>query len=498
MSRQPLFDRRSFLALAASSPLLAAGCSNSTSFTPAAIPPGPVLPAGTQVADLRFGILQTPPASPGFDPAGDAKALIVAGTPSPATAPVPGLFATGSYAAGERYVIKVPQAWNGKLAVVGTPATRSEFASDAIWGDFLISQGYAYAASNKTIPYNAVLETAGASQSPATSFPIPFDLLKLETNQFTYRLGALAPGKTSIANWNADFATLTLAAKNFLRQYLGSFPTRTYAVGLSNGGAQVRSLLEAHPELVDGGVDWSGVFWSPSLNILTYMPKFLAAMPTYISSGFTDAGAIAAIKAAGYPADLLQASTAHPSLWLDYYSNTASFYTDLTVFEYGLIVDPQASSSFGVPDATPNPANPVNLPGTVNGTGLALPATRAAYAPSAAAQNVIAGFTHTGAIGKPLVSIAGAADMFVTVANNATPYLNAVNGAGRGSSYWQYIVSGGTHVDTFSAFGYNLQPQLPFAWAAFAQLVAIVEQGLKPAGSGTQQTVSSPGQIVNR
>jgi len=45
-------------------------------------------------------------------------------------------------------------------------------------------------------------------------------------------------------------------------------------------------------------------------------------------------------------------------------------------------------------------------------------------------------------------------------------------------SGWQYIVAGGTHVDTFSPFGYGLQPQLPFAWAAFRQLVAMIGAAL--------------------
>jgi len=63
--------------------------------------------------------------------------------------------------------------------------------------------------------------------------------------------------------------------------------------------------------------------------------------------------------------------------------------------------------------------------------------------------------------------------------------------------YWQYLVSGGTHVDTFAnpTWGYGLQPQLPFAWAAFNQLVNLVEHGVTPPGAGTQQSVSHPTDI---
>jgi hypothetical protein len=87
--------------------------------------------------------------------------------------------------------------------------------------------------------------------------------------------------------------------------------------------------------------------------------------------------------------------------------------------------------------------------------------------------------------------------MFITVGNNASPYLAAVAAAGQSARYWQYLVSGGTHVDTLAPLGYGLQPQLPFAWAAFGQLVAIVERGLRPVGAGTAQSVSTPSQILD-
>ncbi|MGP6189192.1 MAG: hypothetical protein ACLPSH_03780 [Vulcanimicrobiaceae bacterium] len=496
--------RQRFLELAAAAPALAS-CSSSSPSVPSqgGIPAAPLLSPGTKIPDLRYGKFTLPAAFPGYDPAGDAAALVL-NYVSPATAPVPGTLATGSYAVNERYVIKVPAAWNGKLIVAGTPATRSEFANEGIWGDFALAGGYAFASSNKGIDYNAILETLSASPNPNRAYPIPFDYtvpltppLKLESDEYTYRLGVLNQGGT-IANWNTDYATLVRAAQQFLLMFFGKAPTRTYAVGTSNGGAQVRSLLENYGSLVDGGVDWEGVYWSPSMNLFTYMPKFLAAMQTYVASGFKDTAAAAAIEAAGYPADIAGAA-GHPSLWYEYYANQPSFYADLTVFVYALFLDPAATSSLSAPGCAPNPTNPVGLPGTCNATGLAVPANRASYVPSSQAANVISTFQHTGNIQKPLISIAGSDDVFVTAANNAIPYLNAVKASGKGSQYWQYLVQGGTHVDTFAnpAWGYGLQPQLFFAWAAFNQLVAIVEHGLNPAGSGAQQPVSTPSQIVS-
>ncbi len=495
-------SRKRFIGMTAAAMPALAACGGSGS-APAPrplgspIPAAPALAAGAPVADLRFGLSPTPPVFPGYDPAGDAKALIVAGTPSPAPSGVPGTLATGSYATNERYVIKVPRAWNGKLIVAGTPALRSEFASDAIWGDFALAKGYAYASSNKGVQFNAIVETVTATPSPSTFYPIAFDVAALETLKFGFRFGALTQSpRPLIGGWNVDLATLTVAAQSFLETHFGKAPARTYAVGLSNGGAQVRSLLENYPSIVDGGVDWSGVYWSAALNILTYLPKFLAAMPAYVASGFSDSASAAAIVAAGFPADILQAgNAAHPSLWYEYYAGQPSFYADVTTFAYALLLDPQAVSSTAPAACTPNAANARMLPGSCAATGLAVPATRAGYAPSAACQANIAQFRHTGQITKPLVSIAGGSDMFITVANNATPYLDAVNAAGSGSIYWQYVVKGGTHVDTFSPFGYGLQPQLPFAWAAFDQLVAIVEGGFRPPGAARAQAVATPGQI---
>lgn len=451
-------------------------------------------PSG-HVADLRFGFAPLPEKAPGFDPAGDAKALIVAGTPSPAAAPIPGTQIVGSLGGEDQHVLRIPDDWNGKLVVVGTPATRSAFASDAIWGDALLARGYAYAASNKAIPYNVVVEPIASSQSPSTAYAVPFDLASLESKQMTVRFGMLAPHRVSIAAWNDDFARLTEAAQRELTRLRNKRPARTYAVGLSNGGAQVRSLLERRPDLVDGGVDWSGVFWSPDRSILDYLPKFLAAMPQYVASAFTDAGARAAIVSAGFPADRHQADPKHPSLWFEYYSGQPSFYSDLTLFAYALLIDPQATSSLAAGGCTPNPQDPVKLPGTCAASGVGSPAARASYVPSARAREAIRAFAHSGAIGKPLISIAGTADAFITPQNNAAPYLAAVQAHGRAAHYWQYLVDGGTHVDTFAPFGYGLQPQLPFAWRAFDQLVAIVEHGANPPGAGTQRTVSKPEEI---
>ncbi|HWT06565.1 MAG TPA: hypothetical protein VN224_12465, partial [Xanthomonadales bacterium] len=258
--------------IAGASALGVAGCTSSGTTTGGSPPQIPV--GATQVghiADLRWKFAPVPATANGYDPAGDAAALILPGSPTGATAPIPGVLILGSFGSDQRYVMRIPDAWNGNLVVVGTPAFRSEFANDGIWQDFLLANGYATACSNKGVPFNAIAETIAASPNSNANFPICYDLASLETFKFSYRLGATYPAKKPINGWNDDFYLLTVFAKNYLAANFHA-PKRTYAVGTSNGGAQVRSLNEQHPELIDGAVDWEGVYWSPALSILDYMP----------------------------------------------------------------------------------------------------------------------------------------------------------------------------------------------------------------------------------
>ncbi|MFY9780781.1 MAG: hypothetical protein WAJ85_09760 [Candidatus Baltobacteraceae bacterium] len=448
----------------------------------------------TKLADLRLGHAPLPPSAGGNDPAGDIAAVAPPGIPSPATEPVEGTMLLGSLGGAQRYVLKIPAAWNGKLAVCGTPATRSEYVNDGLFGDFLLARGYAYAASNKGIPYNAVLESAAATPDRTLAYPVPFDVMDLRKLGMVCRFGALWPEPVPIASWQTDLAALVREAKARVEEVTGEPPSRTYALGVSVGGGQVRWLLENEPDLVDGGLEWAAVYWHPERNVLTCLPAFLRHMPDWVRSGFEDRDAHDAIVAAGFPPDRLQDHPQFRSLWNDHYANIPPFYADATVFAYALMLDPQARSSFELPPAIPNPL--VDGPGFVsNASGLALPENRASYVLSDEGKKTIAGFAHTGRIGKPLVGIAGSADVFITPQCNFAGYLEAVRAAGRADRYWQYLVEGGTHVDRFVALGYGLQAQLPFAWAAFDRLVAIVEDGERPPGAGTVRAVSAPAEL---
>lgn len=390
------------------------------------------------------------------------------GTESPARAPIPGKQFFGSLGPRQRFVVRWPDAWNGKLIAAGTPATRSEFVNDLIWSDYALARGYAFSTSNKGIPFNGIL---GEGPGDRFTYAFPFDLAGIPLRGKHLRFGALEPQPMSLAAWYDDYAATIEATRALLAEVEGREPERTFAVGLSYGGAQVRKLLETRPDLADGGVEWAGVLWSPSASILTQLPGFLRVMPRYVASGYRDREAHDEIVALGFPPDRLQDDPRHPSLWTDHYSNVLPFYNDVTVFVYVRLLDPASPDDFGLEQ-------------------------RAAYVQSPAVRAAVAPISHSGHLKRPLIGIAGSADVFVTPALHQSGYVAAVSQAGATRNYRPYLVENGTHADGYVAYGYGLQPQLPFAWAAFEQLERVVESGSQLAGTDRVQRVTRPGEIA--
>ena len=48
-----------------------------------------------------------------------------------------------------RFLLRLPDDWNGRLVVAGASGTRSEFNGDFAWSDYVVQKGYAYASQNK-------------------------------------------------------------------------------------------------------------------------------------------------------------------------------------------------------------------------------------------------------------------------------------------------------------------------------------------------------------
>ena len=144
-----------------------------------------------------------------------------------------------------QFVLRLPSRWNGGLVITGSPGNRRQYANDRAISDFVLSKGYAFAATDKG-----------------------------NTGLAFYEDGS-RPGD-AIVEWNKRVTQLAIAAKAVVAQRYGRLPDTTLAAGISNGGYLVRWQLENNPWLFDGGVDWEGTLWrADDHNLLTFLPPIL-------------------------------------------------------------------------------------------------------------------------------------------------------------------------------------------------------------------------------
>lgn len=343
-----------------------------------------------------------------------------------------------------QFVLRLPDRWNGRLVVSGAPGVRAQYANDHILSDWLVAQGYAFAATDKG--------NVGAR---------------------FYADGSVPGG--SVAEWHSRVTQLTVASQRVLRQVYAKAPSRTYAAGVSNGGYLVRWQLENRPELYDGGLDWEGTLMrAEGPNLLTYLPTALQEYPTYAAGGEGAAAAHAAMIAAGF-------APGSEFLWPFHHS----VYWDLTQRIYREEFDPDFD---GVLEA--------GIPFCTSGT----PGCDTDYDYASRPQSVkdaVASVELTGRIGKPMLTVHGTLDTLLPPATDSDVYDALVDEAGRGDLHRYYLVEDGNHVDGLhGSFPDRLRPLLPCARTAFTDLVAWVEQGELPPAD---QFVPRPatGDLVN-
>ncbi|WP_257136639.1 3-hydroxybutyrate oligomer hydrolase family protein [Streptomyces sp. f150] len=332
-----------------------------------------------------------------------------------------------------QFVIRLPDRWNGGLVVAGSPGVREQYANDRAFGDWALARGYAFAATDKG-----------------------------NTSAAFHRDGR-APGD-AIAEWNSRYTQLTRAARLVVAQRYLRPPSRTLAMGMSNGGYLVRWQLENRPELYDGGVDWEGALWrADGPNLLTFLPPALRAYPRYAAGGADAEDAHRTMTAAGYPAG-------SEFLWPYHHQ----YYWDLTQRIYREELDP------GFDGAT-EAGTPFCAPGT--------PACDADYTYDRRPDEVhdaVAKIALTGRIGKPLISFHGTLDVLLPISRTSDTYARMVRQQGRGALHRYYRVEGGTHVDSLvDAFPDRLRPLVPCHRSAAAALERWLDDGRRPPSSRT-------------
>src|SRR5207245_4009148 len=170
---------------------------------------------------------------------------------TPITKAVPGIQLNGRFADDStkeaRFLLRFPDDWNGSLVVAGASGTRSEFNGDFAWSDFVVQKGYAYASQNKGV-LNLKITGIGLPTPPTANScrlnPASTIWVEFYDND---------PAKP-FTQWTQYFVEGTGLAKQAVKAQYNHHPRRTYAVGTSNGGYQVRRALEVAPALFDGGV----------------------------------------------------------------------------------------------------------------------------------------------------------------------------------------------------------------------------------------------------
>jgi hypothetical protein len=170
---------------------------------------------------------------------------------TPLTRPVPGRLIEGTLPPDHyaRFVLRVPEDWNGKLVVAAASGITDERTYDLYFSDHALSRGFAFAATDKGVR-RATLD--------GDTVLMPF----LPEN--------------SVRRWASRLEALTALARETCAALRGRAPEKTYAVGLSNGGFLARRAAEEG--FVDAAVEVSGVLWrADSGTVLRRLPVALRA-----------------------------------------------------------------------------------------------------------------------------------------------------------------------------------------------------------------------------
>jgi len=394
---------------------------------------------------------------------------------TPIAGPVPGVQINAGIAEDQqgqaRFLIRLPENWNGRLVVAGASGTRSEFNGDFTWSDYVVQKGYAYVSQNKgtlNLRVSDAADSAACRLNPSSTTFVHF-----------YDVDSGMP----FTRWATFMAEAARLGRALVQMHYGQDAQHTYAVGTSNGGYQVRRAVESYPDLFDGGVDWEGTFVDADPpNLLSALPPAILNYPDYVASQFDPSSTAAKnILAAGYPPDLTTSQGGTPaSLWGLYYLG----FWEVTMCQWQKRLDP-AYDTYGA------------------GLGSYIYVNRVSF--SDVAENV-ADFRTTGRIRRPLITVAGTMDALLPIDTNARAYARRVAAAARDDvdkkapAYRLYEVQNGNHIETFKQTFPQLELIEPHAQKAFDLLVSAVESSAElppnqciPRGGTIDKNPAQPG-----
>jgi len=369
---------------------------------------------------------------------------------------VPGLQIFGAMADNShaRWVIRLPLDWNGRLVINVAAGVRSEYASDITHSNYMVQNGYAYAATNKghlASWASTPADPKACPQSPpggpgATSY-IHLDQSDLPQDQ-------------AFAGWSSRTIETTRLAKRLAAAQFGVEPEFTYLTGISAGALVTRHILEKNPEEFDGGVDWAAPYVNLNRDLNGLIGWFAIGMknfPDYRDSGFsTSSAGYQALRRAFFPPDLFGAPTANSakgSFFETHYNGPWQ------VLECGnlRVLEPDYSGSLGDYDYAARKGDPK-------------------------LRSLLSAVTLTGRLSRPLISIHGTMDATAALQGSRL-YREDVIGRGLGPLYRLYEIQNGTHRDRYKDSPTNfaeIEYMEPHFITAFETLIAWVEKGEAP------------------
>ena len=459
--------------------------------------PEAITPANNSISTFADGttlpgvsVLGLPANFGSFTPVTDRGVISTGPTPSPDA--VPGVQVEGWFANDPtkqaRFLLRFPDDWNGKLVVAGASGTRSEYNGDWAWSNYVLPKGYAYASQNKGV-LNFYAVNFGSLDQPVSdpkSCRVNPGALGGALSLLWVHFYDVDPQKP-FTQWTQYMLQTASLAQGAAQASYRQFPKRTYAVGTSNGGYQVRRAMEEAPNLFDGGVDWEGTYVNPTENILIDLPVGVKNMPVYAASNYDPNSAAAQnILAAGFPPDIVHrdaSGNVTASLWKNYFND----FWEATVCQWQLRFDPTyATYTSGVGNY--DYLSRLAIPGVFES---------------------VAAITTTGKIKKPLITVAGTMDALLPIKHQARAYEDAVEASRKGNNdrrnaqYRLYEVQNGNHIETYITPFPELVLIQPHAQKAFDLLVDHVEKNAAlppsqciPKGGAIDTDPTQPGRCA--
>ena len=373
---------------------------------------------------------------------------------------VPGLEISGMFD-DAKFVIRIPTKWNGKLVMMGAPGVGDERSTDTIVSDYvltkfdLLGESFAYACIDKGTTGEMIPAPDGKIYPWAKS------------------LTALVHEQDTISEWNSRLHQLTVATKALLKRTRGQEPSRTYLIGMSNGGYVARYAIENDAALYDGAVDWEGVLWRANdANLLSSLTDAVNSWEVIKNPNSTDEE-----KERAYSIFANYGVPREAGFLVEYHGKMVYL---PTLNQYRNKLDPDYIQR-GWWEFLANPQDYKNY------NYLSRPDK---------VKNEVAAFQNTGNIKKPLITVHGTWDALLFSPVHTAAYETLVKKAGKSELYRLYMVEHGNHFDGLVGNpavdkGNQLQALLPYVHQSFDLLVDWVEKGASPPSSRTLGIPSS-------